>query len=237
MNTTHIDVVGYALNAVDDLERVRYERHLRECSECREEVAEMNEVTAMLALDAPEVTPSAALRVNLLEQIQNVPQDAPQDIRATHSAQASRSGRGRRALIGLVAAAAIVVGGASVAKVAPWSNSSSSTTNAAARIAKAPDAVRKTAPFRGGTITVVMSRSMNQAVATLDKVAAAGDKTTYQGWYIKSDGPTSAGVLMPSGQSVLASKLSGASEFDITIEPAGGSAVPTNPPILAIPMA
>lgn len=236
MNTTHIDVVGYALNAVDELERARSERHLQECPQCREEVAEMHEATAMLALDAPEVRPSPALRANLLEQIQQIPQEAAVTHSAAHPAHRGEHGRRRRAVLGLVAAAAIVVGGVGVAKVAPWTNSSSSVTNAEARIAKAPDAVRKTAPFRGGTITVVMSRSMNQAVATLTNVAAAGGNTTYQGWYIKSDGPTDAGVLKAEGRSVLASKLSGASEFDITIEPAGGSAVPTNTPILAIPM-
>lgn len=242
MKTAHIDVVGYALNAVDDMERKRSERHLQECSQCREEVAEMYEATAMLALDAPAVAPAPALRTSLLEQIQQIPQETAIHHAPSHKARPAEQGRRpqhgrrRRAVLGLVAAAAIVVGGVGVAKVAPWTNSSSSVTNAEARISKAPDAVRKTAPFRGGTITVVMSRSMNEAVATLNKVAAAGDATTYQGWYIKSDGPTNAGLLKANGKSVLASKLSGASEFDITIEPAGGSAVPTNAPILAIPM-
>lgn len=237
MNTTHIDVVGYALNAVDDVERKRAERHLDECQQCREEVAEMYEATAMLALDAPEVAPAPALRTSLLQQIQQVPQETAVHHVPSHAARPARQGRRRQTVLGLVAAAAIVVGGVGVAKVQPWANSSPSVTNAESRIAKAPDAVRKTAPFRGGTITVVMSRSLNQAVATLDNVAAPGSTTTYQGWYIKSDGPTNAGVLKRSGKSVLASKLTGASEFDITIEPTGGSAVPTNTPILAIPMA
>lgn len=236
MNNTHIDAVGYALNAVDEIELKRSERHLQECPQCREEVAQMHEAAAMLALDAPEVAPAPALRTSLLEQIQRIPQEAADHHAPSHSAPRSHQGRRRKAALGLVAAAAIVVGGVGVAKVAPWSNSSPSVTNAESRIAKAPDAIRRTAPFRGGTVTIVMSRSMNQAVATLDNVAASGGDTTYQGWYIKSDGPTSAGLLKASGRSVLTSKLSGASEFDVTIEPAGGSAVPTKTPILAIPM-
>ncbi len=234
MNSTHIDIAGYALHAVDELEQARAERHLRDCEQCREEVAEMQEVTAMLALDTPQVTPSAGLRTTLLDQIQVTPQDSPAPVAsATRPASA---GRARRAVLGLVAAAAIVVGGVGVAKVAPWSNSPSGVTNAATRIAKAPDAVSKTASFRGGTVTVVMSRSLNQAVAKLDKVAAAGGTSSYQGWYIKSDGPTNAGVLKADSNTTLVPKLQGASEFDITLEPKGGSTVPTSKPILAIPM-
>lgn len=234
MNTTHIDTAGYALHAVDELERARAEKHLRDCGQCREEVAEMQEITAMLAMDPPEVTPSAGLRANLLDQIQVTPQESAAPVAA--ATRPASTGRSRRAVLAMVAAAAVVVGGVGVAKVAPWSDSPSGVTNAEARISKAPDAVRRTASFRGGTVTVVMSRSLNQAVAKLDKVAAAGGASSYQGWYIKSDGPTSAGVLETDGNTTLVPKLQGASEFDITVEPKGGSAVPTTTPILAIPM-
>lgn len=237
MSTTHIDAVGYALHAVDELEQARSERHLQNCEECRTEVDEISEITATLALDAPAVTPSASVRDNLLTQIQQTPQQTRVDTSAAREhSRGSKSLRVRRSVIGLVAAAAVVVGVTGVIKAQPWANSSSGVTNAEARIERAPDAVRKTAPFRGGTITVVMSRSLNQAVAVLDKVPSAGGQSSYQGWYIKSDGPTNAGLLKPGKQNVLTSKLTGASEFDITIEPAGGSTVPTSKAVLAISM-
>ena len=237
MNTTHIDTAGYALHAADELERARAERHLRDCEQCREEVAEMREVTALLALDTPEVAPSAGLRAGLLEQIQHTPQDDTGTPTADVAARKrSSGGRTRRAVLGLVAAAAIVVGGVGVAKVAPWADSPSAVTNAQTRIEKAPDAIRKTAPFRGGTVTVVMSKSLKQAVATLDNVAAPGGSSSYQGWYLKADGPTNAGVLKNDSNTVLGSKVDGADQFAITVEPKNGSTVPTTNPVLAIAM-
>lgn len=237
MNTTHIDTAGYALHAVDELERARADRHLRDCEQCREEVAEMQEVTAMLALDTPEVAPSDGLRAGLLEQIQHTPQDGTgTPVADISSHRRASGGRTRRAVLGLVAAAAIVVGGVGVAKVAPWSDSPSAVTNAQTRIEKAPDAIRKTAPFRGGTVTVVMSKTLNQAVATLKNVDAPGGSSTYQGWYLKADGPTSAGVLKADSNTMLGSKVDGTDQFAITVEPKKGSAVPTTNPVLAITM-
>ena len=236
-NDTHIDAVGYALDAVDDLERVRSERHLRDCESCRREVAEVAELTVALASDVPAVAPSPDLRSALLDEIKRTPQTS----QATHtqsdrsrSSVRTSSGR-RRAVLGLVAAAAVVVAGAGVIHAQPWSKSSS-VTNAVARIEHAPDATTKTMAFRGGTVTLVSSRSLNQAVATLHQVTATADNATYQGWFIKSDGPTNAGLLKVGHSNSLTANVKGAREFDITIEPAGGSAVPTKTPIMALPL-
>ncbi|MEO8850116.1 MAG: anti-sigma factor, partial [Allobranchiibius sp.] len=97
MNTTHIDTAGYALHAVDELERARAEKHLRDCGQCREEVAEMQEITAMLAMDPPEVTPSAGLRANLLDQIQVTPQESAAPVAA--ATRPASTGRSRRAVL------------------------------------------------------------------------------------------------------------------------------------------
>lgn len=237
-NDTHIDAVGYALDAVDDLERARSERHLQDCESCRREVSEVAELTVTLASDIPAVPPSPALRSALLEQIQHTPQAslsrADRPGRADSSARTT--GGHRRAVLGLVAAAAVVVGGVGVIRAQPWADTSSGITNAQARIEHAPDATHKTVPFQGGTVTVISSRSLNQAVATLHKVAATNGDTTYQGWFIKSDGPTNAGVLKTGHTNQLTANVKGAKEFDITIEPSGGSQVPTKTPILALPL-
>ena len=40
---------AYAVDALDDLERARFERHLAECPDCTAEVASLREAAAMLA--------------------------------------------------------------------------------------------------------------------------------------------------------------------------------------------
>ncbi|MBO1756363.1 anti-sigma factor domain-containing protein [Allobranchiibius sp. CTAmp26] len=236
-NDTHIDAVGYALDAVDDLERARSERHLQDCESCRREVAEVAELTVTLASDIPPVAPSPDLRSALLEQIQHTPQVSQSRAdRPGHARTSARTSRPRRAVIGLVAAGAVVVAGAGVIHAQPWANTSGGVTNAMSRIEHAPDATRRTMPFRGGTVTVISSRSLNQAVATLHKVTASTGDTTYQGWFIKGDGPTNAGILKTGHTNQLTANVQGAKEFDITIEPTGGSQVPTKTPILAMPL-
>ncbi len=235
---THIDTAGYAVDALDELERVRADRHLADCPSCRAEVLELRELTAVLAGGVPPMQPSPAIRTNLLAQVAQTPQEhvAPAGRSVGRHRRSSSPHRRRQTVFGLVAAAAVVVAGAGVLQSHPWSADHPGVVSAEARITKAPDAQRQSAPFNGGTVTVISSRSLNQAVARLDKVHGVRSGSTYQGWYIKSDGPTNAGLLKTQHTNALASNLTGAREFDITVEPTGGSSVPTKTPVLAIRM-
>ena len=59
MTSPDIHALGgaYALDAVDDLERVAFERHLAECGTCVLEVAEYRETASRLAEGACSVPP------------------------------------------------------------------------------------------------------------------------------------------------------------------------------------
>ena len=59
MNTAEIhSLIGpYILDAVDDLERAAFDRHLRECDACRAEVDELTETSARLASGSLSVQP------------------------------------------------------------------------------------------------------------------------------------------------------------------------------------
>ncbi len=62
---------AYAIDALDDIERAQFERHLADCAECRAEVDSLREAAALL----PETTsavPSAALRERVLAGIATV---------------------------------------------------------------------------------------------------------------------------------------------------------------------
>ena len=62
---------AYALDAVDDIERAAFERHLVECEDCRDEVASLRETTALLA-ESAAVTPPPSLRDSVLAGISQV---------------------------------------------------------------------------------------------------------------------------------------------------------------------
>ena len=62
----------YALDALDDIERAAYERHLAACSACSEEVAAHREVVGFVA-DATEVAPPAHLRDQILDAVEREP--------------------------------------------------------------------------------------------------------------------------------------------------------------------
>ena len=61
---------AYAVDALDDLERARFEAHLRECAECQAEVDSLREAAASLALDAVE--PPEQLRAEVLAGIETI---------------------------------------------------------------------------------------------------------------------------------------------------------------------
>jgi anti-sigma-K factor RskA len=65
----HELVAPYALDALDDDERQRFERHLAECERCSEQLAELQEATGALAFAAEGPAPPAALRGRILEAV------------------------------------------------------------------------------------------------------------------------------------------------------------------------
>ena len=98
---------AYALDAVDDLERAAFDRHLRDCSSCATEVGELRETAAWLTHTVAE-TPPPRLREAVLAGIASTPQE-----RAKRSAATSgrtRRDRMRRWGVSAVAAAVLAAG-------------------------------------------------------------------------------------------------------------------------------
>ena len=54
-NDVHALSGAYAVDALDDLERARFEEHLRRCPDCRSEVQTLQETAATRAIFLPEV--------------------------------------------------------------------------------------------------------------------------------------------------------------------------------------
>ncbi|MYW97669.1 zf-HC2 domain-containing protein, partial [Amycolatopsis rubida] len=72
----HLLTGAYALDAVTGIERERFERHLRECAVCAQEVEELREVAARLAV-AADARPEPGLRTAVLARVALTRQDRP----------------------------------------------------------------------------------------------------------------------------------------------------------------
>src|SRR3982751_2977784 len=64
----HTLVGAYALDAIDDLERARFDRHLAECESCERELAELRATAGRLA-DVSTLTPPARLKDAVMAQV------------------------------------------------------------------------------------------------------------------------------------------------------------------------
>lgn len=228
MSDIHALSGAYAVDALDEIERARFERHLAGCAECQGEVASLREAAAALAEDTA-VAPPEDLRARVLAGIATVrplPPTAPAPLRA---------GRLRRWAPALVAALVLAVAGVGTAVWRPWQDDTSVTVSATDRVLQAPDAAEETLTFPGGaSATLVRSDSEGRAVLVTQAMPAAPPGKVYQLWLdVPGRGMVPAGLMPPKADQavLLDGDATAATGAGITVEPAGGSAEPTTDPI------
>jgi len=231
MSDIHALVGAYAVDALDDVERAAFERHLAECSACQAEVTGLREAAAMIA-STVAVQPPGSLRDKVLADIATVRPLPPPTGR--HTVGPTRGGRTRFRPRALVAAAAAVIAlGAGVAVVQPWDDDTSQTQlTAAERIRSADDAETFTQTLDGGAkATVIRSQSLNEAVLVTTDMPPPPDGKVYELWLDHEEvGMVAAGLMNGTEPEVeLEGDPATAIGFGITIEPEGGSEEPTAP--------
>ncbi len=235
----HALIGAYALDAVDDLERAAFERHLHECEACRTELDELREATARLADDAWSVPPPG-LRADVLAQVAQTRQLPT----ATPTGEPRRSKAGRWRLTAAAAAVVVAAAGAGTAVyvVQDQRVRAERAVAAAARaneariraVLAAPDLVLHEDQLTGGgRVTVAESRLHDAGVIVLAADAPPAGGRVYQLWTIRpGDAPVPAGAALGPGQTAalrLVDGLPGATDVGVTIEPPTGSATPTMP--------
>jgi anti-sigma-K factor RskA/putative zinc finger protein len=228
MTEIHTLSGAYAVDAVDDIERAAFERHLAECADCRAEVASLREAAALLA-ETTTTEPPAALRNRVLADITTVRQ-LPPEVRPTQPARRRHPVR----LLVAAAAAVVLVGAGAVAVTQPWEDPTRSLT-ATEQVLEAPDAQSTTLEFEGGaSATVTHSDELEQAVLKTVDMPPPPEGKVYQVWLDQpGKGMVSAAVMPVKEDQVLllegdAATATGAG---ITVEPEGGSTAPTSAPI------
>lgn len=234
MNEIHALSGAYAIDALDDIERAQFERHLADCAECRAEVDSLREAAALL----PETTtalPSDALRERVLAGITQVRPLPPLPVEAP----ARRRARFRPAAL-VAAAAAVIAVGAGAVVWEPWEDQASQAPSlVASDVLGAPDAEEYVQEFPDGSkATLVRSKSLNRAVVVTSNMAPAPEGKLYELW-LNQDGVMVPAGLMPSGADatvMLSGDAASAEGAGITIEPApDGSETPSGNIVAVIP--
>jgi anti-sigma factor RsiW len=222
----HDLTAAYALDALDENERRRYEQHLAHCEQCRQQLGSLSEAATSLAFAAAGPAPPPQLRSRILEQ-----------------ARAERPSvvplRPRWAIPAVVAAAVAV---AAAIALAVWTSSLSNKVGSleaqrdqqerVAAVLASPGA--RTLPF-GKHGSLVVTRS-GDAALVFTRLAPARSGMTYEAWVAENGKPKPAGTfqasdnvtalvlreLVPRGASVL-----------VTQERAPGTDQPQHRPILS----
>jgi anti-sigma-K factor RskA len=226
MSDIHALSGAYAVDALDDLERAGFERHLAECATCRAEVADLREAAAALGDDIATIPPPG-LRSAVLDAVSRV-RPIPPVVR-----DADRKNvvpLGRRWLPALVAAVVLALVGVGAAVWQPWRDEASTTLTAADRVLADPQAQRITQELaNGATATVVRSPKEHRAVLVTQDMPAPPEGKVYQLWLqTPAEDMVSAG-LMPAGRAtaLLTGDADEAIGVGLSVEPEGGSPQPT----------
>lgn len=88
----------------------------------------------------------------------------------------------------------------------------------------------------GGTATLIWSDDQGKSAVLLEDLPALSADQVYQLWYIDDAGATSAGVVNAAGDrlQVLDGDRDAGDAVGVTVEPSGGSEVPSADPIVVI---
>ncbi|WP_243060592.1 anti-sigma factor domain-containing protein [Nocardioides sp. SR21] len=226
MTDVHALSGAYAVDALDDIERAAFERHLAACAECRAEVASLRETAALLAA-TEAVEPPTSLRGRVLAEISTVrplpPEVAPQQPR-----------RWLGTLVAAAAAVVVLLGAGLAVWHQPWEENPT----VAESVLSADDAQSTTLELGEATATMTRSDSLGRAVIVTDDMPPPPEGKVYQLWFdVPGEGMVSAGVMpIATDQTVvLDGDATAATGAGITVEPTGGSKEPTTAPVALFP--
>ena len=210
----HDLVAAYALDSLDEDERLAFEEHLPSCEQCGAELLELREAAVALG-GADPVAPPELLKARVMAEIGRP---------AAGSASAvGRSWRERAFIPVLVAltAVSLALAGLLLAGV--------ERADRAAEILAAED-TRLTVLEGPSTARLVYSPGMQEGLLVMSGVTELSSDQTFELWLIGAAGPVPAGIFVPEAGVVrflVVGDFSTATSIGITIEPAGGSPQPT----------
>ncbi|MEX2279981.1 MAG: anti-sigma factor [Acidimicrobiia bacterium] len=217
MDDIHELTALYIVDALDDIERRRYEGHLADCTDCQAELEELDRGFAAYVAASTEPVP-ASVKTGVMAGIEQRPP-------------------ARRRFAGLAAGLTAAAAALSVVVAVAIGGEP----DLVEQIYAADDVVVlevAASPF--ANTQVVYSREVGRVIFVSDQLPDPGDDRTYQLWLIGDDGARSAGTFLPEDGTATV-VLDGTAEpglvVGLTIEPSGGSTQPTGEVLVAQPLA
>ena len=234
---------SYALNGLDAAETAEFEKHLLSSDDTRNEVTELTDTAVLLGLSVAPVAPSAGLKASIMDQLDAHPQLAPLEQAAPPVVVGAAENRARARwfnrpalrLISSAAAVALILG----AGVAAATVSQVRHENAMATISSASDVQQASVDLPdGAAATLVWSGELGQSALIVDSMTPPPPGKVYELWYINDSGARPAGTFTvdASGTTwqVLNGSMTAGDTVGVTVEPRGGSPVPTTDPFILI---
>jgi anti-sigma-K factor RskA len=221
------DVAAYALGALEPAEADAFRHHLESCAVCRDELAAFTQVNDVLPMSVTAHEAPPRLRRSVMRAIAD--EQHPGGAAAMRPrrrvsgwswALVRMRPRPMAALGAAVVLAAAVIAGVTLSR------------------SRSPAGTRVIAASVVGRGTAQLRVTDAQAQLVVHHFAAPPAGEIYEVWLVRSGGkpmPTSALFSVTSsgdGDVDVPGNLRGVAKMMVTIEPAGGSSVPTNPPIL-----
>ncbi|MCW2906407.1 MAG: hypothetical protein JWL68_1196 [Actinomycetia bacterium] len=230
----------YALDALGDADRARFERHLGGCPSCAQEARGLREATSQLA-DTLVSQPPDGMRERVMATAARTRQNPPAILPARAGWRGRAAGRGPRWGIAVacgVLALALVFGGFAW-RTEQQLNQMRARSRAIATVLNAPDASMMTVTANTrGTATIVMSHRAGALVFTAARLPALPSSQRYELWLMDHTGAHAAGMLPEprAGMTapVIVSGLRSGDKFAVSAEPGAGSSHPTSRMILKV---
>lgn len=228
-----IDLIpAYALSCLDEDESVMVAEHLEGCQECQAELRAYQAIVDQLPLAVPQSEPSSQVKQVLLKRVE---QAYPVDKQPSAWDRLTNVIKSATPVWGLASLAVVVI--LLVSNVALWRQVNRLQSNPGATALRVVN-LDGTQFSPGATGMIVMSRNGEYGTLVVDHLSALSPEQQYQLWLIRDGKRTSGGVfsVSPEGYAslVIASPrpLDDYGAFGVTIEPAGGSPVPTGEKVL-----
>ncbi|MEM7092267.1 MAG: anti-sigma factor [Actinomycetota bacterium] len=224
----HHLAAAYALDALDEVERRRFEAHYPSSEITADEVADFRRVAATLAA-AESTPPPTDLRDRVLAQIAATPQLPPRLDRS----EPAPTPIVRRALLATAAAVVLLAG----VLVIPRLGGNATTDD----VVSAPDAAVAVlaSDTEAGSLTIVWSDEQDQVAIIGTELEAIDADSAYALWFLLEDGVAPAALFTPRPDGTISTVIDVDDAGDltigapvgwgITVEPAEGSPAPTTP--------
>ena len=217
------DVGAYLLGALSDLERHAFERHLAGCGECQEELERLRPAAEALPGSVVQLEAPPGLKKRLMAEVEK---DAPAAERAKPARERGGLLRGLRFPRPAFVAAVLLLGLVIGFGVAQLGGDETRTVTAT---------VAKAMPQAGGSLEI----SGDDGTLRLHDMPDLGGARVYQVWLQHGERlvPTRTFEVGSSGRGNVA--LHGVEDADgvfVTREARGGAQVPSEDPIVSVPL-